>query len=189
MTMESLRSRVFGNDDLHLEQVRGLPEAALIRVPHGPFNVAVSKLEHYAASRYPAGVFGHKAAQEILGMLGHNENSAESKEVIAELNYIVIAAAGIIKETFEPREELLQSGALVTYRRAHFHGAEQGYFTYLPCDENSFPWEDKATLAQFWKSAVEEAEESRKGLEQDRWAEEDFNDLFKGADEQREEGV
>lgn len=141
----------------------------------GPFNVAVSKLEHFSTTRNPSDIFGRNAVEEILSELGLEYSTM--KDVKAELKDIIIDAAAIIKETFVTRK-FMDGDEFLTYRRAHWHGEYNSYFTYLPMDEGVFPWDDADNLEQFWEDAIEEAEDSRHGSEDERLRWEEWEDAL-----------
>lgn len=132
--------------------------------PAGPFDVAVSKLEHFATTRSPSDVFGHGAVQAILSTLGLEH---ATKDVTTELNHMVVNAAELIKQAFMTREGV-HADETFTYRRAHWHGDHHGYFTYLPMNETAFPWGNADDLEQSWEDAMEKAEESRHDSERER---------------------
>lgn len=125
--------------------------------PSGPFTYAVARLEQAAASRNPSGLFGPKALEQVLGMLGLGDDGQIVNEVRSQLKEIVLSAAEYIKEAFAVRDESLHDGTSVTFRRARYEDTNRGYFTFLPVDETKFPWEDVDDLDAFWQIAIEQS--------------------------------
>lgn len=126
------------------------------RAPLGPqdLNIIVSRLERAAAFHNPAGLSGAQAPKQVLDMFGYGDDAKLVNEVRQCLCDVVREANICIKEAFEAKEDDMND-TMVTYGRANFDVGEGGYFTYLPLDESTFPWEDAEEAEAFWQPAIE----------------------------------
>ncbi|CZT23058.1 uncharacterized protein RCC_08768 [Ramularia collo-cygni] len=136
--------------------------------PAGSFASTISQIEHWAAKKFPADLFGQHTAEKILVSMGHNPSSPAIKQVSTELRHIVLAANSLVKKALSPCDVELSDGTAVTWRRARYSKPEAEYLTFLPHNETTFPWSSQDALEEFWEEAVDEVEGLREGEEERR---------------------
>jgi hypothetical protein len=109
----------------------------------GLLSNTLTKIQEHADHPNPGRIFGEKAAEEHVQLLGGDDSAVSVKCINDMLNHLVLHANVIIKEVYQPRTEVEADGSATTYRRACFGRrvvSAHADLTFFGWDESKVPW-------------------------------------------------
>lgn len=86
----------------------------------------------------PSGFLRMQAGSRLESLFDLGGNDVEGG-----LNVLVLRAASIINEVFEPSTEYTNDGRVLEFRRSHFDSPYNGHCSYFPLEECKLPWADQ----------------------------------------------